>query len=158
MVYTYTIKKHGEHTERGIDMTNLERNVYEEVASRIEHLSALREMKPNDTAEAVTIAHIRREHKMVVKSLYLIMKFSETAENYDMLYTFNAIRRYAEAYGIGIKDAIRYIDDHDLKLKDIEEYILEKNGELFGDEEGTYDAQKLQDYITSIPWSNVMCA
>ena len=131
-------------------MTRLERNIYEEIASRMESLSALREMKPCDDSERRAIAIRMSEDETVIRSLYMIMRYSDTEEGIDMLYTFNAIRRYAEAYEIGITDAIRYIDDHDLKVKHIEEGILEQKGELFDDEDGTYDFGKLQDYIASM--------
>lgn len=131
-------------------MTGLERNIYEEMASRMESLSELSEQKPGNDFEYQALSLRKSMDEAAIKSLRMIMEYSDTAENIDMAYTFSAIRRYAEAYDISLRDAIRYIDSHNMNVEEIEESILEQNSEMFFDEDGCYDRQKLQDYIVSM--------
>ena len=131
-------------------MTRLERNVYEEMAFRMDSLSELSEQKPSDDFEVRALSIRKIMDETVIESLRMIMEYSDTAENIDMGYTFSAIRRYAEAYNISLRDAIRYIDNHNVNVEEIEQSILEQNSEMFLDEDGCYDRQKLQDYIVSM--------
>lgn len=131
-------------------MTGLERNIYEEMASRMESLSELSEQKPGNDFEYQALSLRKSMDEAAIKSLRMIMEYSDTAENIDMAYTFSAIRRYAEAYDISLMDAIRYIDSHNMNVEEIEGSILEQNSEMFFDEDGCYDRQKLQDYIVSM--------
>lgn len=131
-------------------MTGLERNIYEEMASRMESLSELSEQKPGNDFEYQALSLRKSMDEAAIKSLRMIMEYSDTAENIDMAYTFSAIRRYAEAYDISLRDAIRYIDSHYMNVEEIEGSILEQNSEMFFDEDGCYDRQKLQDYIVSM--------